>query len=70
MNSLAVATNERTAQLTRTREALGLERLASRVDRRPTRRTRLRLRLGLRLVVLGTLLLDGAGRQRVSTAGR
>ena len=70
MISLAVATNERTAQLTRTREALDLERLASAVGDRPNRRTALRLRLGLRLVVLGTLLLDGSGRPRVSAAGR
>jgi hypothetical protein len=70
MISLAVATNERTAQLTRTREALGLERLASGAKCRPNRRTRLRLRLGLRLVVIGTTLLEGSGQRRVSPAGR
>ena len=70
MISLAVATNERAAQLTRMGEALGLERAASRAEGRPNRRSRIRLRLGLRLVVLGTLLLDGSGKQRVSTAGR
>ena len=70
MISLAAATNERTAQLTRTRDALGLERLASRAEGRTNRWTRLRLRLGLRLVVLGTLLLDGSGTPRVSTTGR
>ena len=70
MISLAVATDERTAQLTRTRDALGLERLASGVEGRANRWTRLRLRLVLRLVVLGTLLLDGSGKPRVSTTGR
>ena len=70
MISLAVATNERTTELTRTREALSLERLASGAERRPNRRTRLRLRLGLRLVVIGTTLLEGSGRPRVSAAGR
>jgi hypothetical protein len=69
MISLAVAANERTAQLTRTRRALGLERLASGVDGGPGRPARWQLRLGLRLVALGTTLVEGSAQPRVSAGG-